>query len=300
MGVTTTPRLGLVKPDDDESAEIEVINGNMDVVDGAIGPSIVGTVAEISDPFNGQIARELDNDRTLMFINGVWLYVAVGDANSSNPNRIRLPNNALNDIDDTTNAFQIGPDTADNLAMDQDRIQSRNNGAADALLLNPYGGDVRIGTGGTPIIIKKEGIKAEDMQSQESSDAGNISISSTSYVTGGTNVEATVNCPPSGRILILLSTRCSCATSGGSAFVSYEATRISNGNHPVSPGADGNTIQNKASGANDANNVTTTIVDMVKGLVAGENYKFQVQHKKDAGGTSASIDFRKIVAIPMM
>lgn len=299
MGVTETARLGLVKPDDDESADIDVINSNMDTIDGAIGPSIVGTVAEIAEPYNGQVARELDNDRTLMFINGVWLYVAVGDANSSNPNRIVLPPNAINDIDDTTNAFQIGTDASDNLAFDQNSLQARNNGATDTLSLNKFGGQVEVGVS-PGLTVEKAGIKSDEMQSAESSDGSNISVSSTSYTTGSPNVQADVNVPPSGRILVLLSARCNVQTSGETCFISYECTKLSGSGAatPVSPGLDSNTIQNKSHGANDYNDNSTTVIDMVKGLTPGSSYRFQVQHKK-SGGT-VNIDFRKIIALPVI
>ena len=35
MAVTTTPNLGLMKPDYDELADIDVINDNMDIIDAA-------------------------------------------------------------------------------------------------------------------------------------------------------------------------------------------------------------------------------------------------------------------------
>lgn len=48
-------------------------------------------------------------------------------------------------LSSTTHAFQIGPSSGVNLAMDTNEIMARNNGAASELYLNRDGGDVYIG-----------------------------------------------------------------------------------------------------------------------------------------------------------
>jgi hypothetical protein len=49
-------------------------------------------------------------------------------------------------LTDGTGFLMLGDQDADNLAFDTDEIQARNNGASAALLLNPAGGNVGIGT----------------------------------------------------------------------------------------------------------------------------------------------------------
>lgn len=50
MAVTTTPNLGLMKPDYDELADIDVINDNMDAIDSAWGTtSRTTTAADVID-----------------------------------------------------------------------------------------------------------------------------------------------------------------------------------------------------------------------------------------------------------
>jgi hypothetical protein len=53
----------------------------------------------------------------------------------------------------TNHAFQIGPDNGLNLAMDQNEIMARNNGAAAGLTLNAEGGDMTIGHSSSIITI---------------------------------------------------------------------------------------------------------------------------------------------------
>lgn len=53
----------------------------------------------------------------------------------------------------TGHAFQIGATTAENMAVDSNEIQVRNNGAASLLSLNPAGGNVTIGSSASTITI---------------------------------------------------------------------------------------------------------------------------------------------------
>ena len=54
MATTTTTKLNLVKPDYDESADVDVINDNMDLIDAAM-PTIVYSSSTPSTPSEGMI-----------------------------------------------------------------------------------------------------------------------------------------------------------------------------------------------------------------------------------------------------
>ena len=54
MATTQTSKLHLVKPDYDESADIEVINDNMDLIDAAM-PTIVYSASTPASPSEGMI-----------------------------------------------------------------------------------------------------------------------------------------------------------------------------------------------------------------------------------------------------
>lgn len=294
--VTTTARLELEKPDYTESADIATINANMDTIDGAVGVSIVNDVSDIPFPFNGQFAYELTFKELRFFINSEWLLVAAGDQNSGNPDRIRLPSGTLANLSDTTNAFQVGEDSAQNLAMDQNTIQSRNNEATSTLKLNENGGDVQIGKD-VVMTVSKFGLRSDAMDPLESFDGTNISVGSTSFSDGPVNVWVTVPAPPSGKFLVTICARSNIGNSGVGTM-SFECTRVSNGNVLLADGLDTNSIITRGANAGD-NNMTTSMSDLVKGAVAGADYRFKFRHKKDAGGTNFSIDYRKILVLPV-
>lgn len=54
MATSTTTKLNLVKPDDDENADVAVINANMDLIDAAM-PTIVYSSSQPSTPSEGMI-----------------------------------------------------------------------------------------------------------------------------------------------------------------------------------------------------------------------------------------------------
>jgi len=58
--------------------------------------------------------------------------------------KLRLDNHNDLELASTVHAFQIGPSTGTNLAMDNNEIHARNNGAASTLLLNNNGGNVNV------------------------------------------------------------------------------------------------------------------------------------------------------------
>jgi len=302
-----TPRLDLIKPEYDESSDIAVINSNMDVLDGAVGVSIVNSVIEIDTPFNGQMAYELTPRQLRFFINGEWLLVAAGDLNSGNPDRIRLPAGNLDDLADTTNAFQVGSDGANNLAMDQNTIQARNNGAAAPMYLNENGGQVIIGKDG-PVTITKEGITSPAQTAKDASDGTNISVGAAagSWASGSPNVKTTVTAPPGGKIAC---TVVSAVTVNGTNFkgnISFRVTRVSNSSIVANEGGATRTayVRHKGAGNTAAQrdvtvSATISVTDIIPGLIAGEEYEVQAYHMRSAA-EEMTIDWRRIVAIPTL
>lgn len=63
---------------------------------------------------------------------------------------IRLTGTGELDLASTGHPFQIGPSAGVNLGIDTDEIQARINGAVGVLSLNPHGGSIQLGGGGTP------------------------------------------------------------------------------------------------------------------------------------------------------
>lgn len=66
---------------------------------------------------------------------------------------LRLSATAGLSLGSTTHGFQIGADTGANLAMDRNNVQARNNGAAAALGVNAFGGDVTLGDATSVVTI---------------------------------------------------------------------------------------------------------------------------------------------------
>lgn len=72
--------------------------------------------------------------------------VIIDDSNNmSAVNTLRLTGTTDLSLSSTAHAFQIGASTSTNLAMDDNEIQARNNGAANTLHLNNDGGEVKAG-----------------------------------------------------------------------------------------------------------------------------------------------------------
>lgn len=67
--------------------------------------------------------------------------------------RIRLTDTTDATLSSTTHAFQVGTTSSINVVIDPDEIQSRNNGVASALNINPLAGDVNIGTSASTISL---------------------------------------------------------------------------------------------------------------------------------------------------
>ncbi len=66
--------------------------------------------------------------------------------------KLRLTDTNDAGLASTAHAIQIGPDSGQNFIIDNNEIQSRNNGAGGDLNINLDGGDVHIGSGSTNLI----------------------------------------------------------------------------------------------------------------------------------------------------
>jgi len=98
--------------------------------------------------------------------------------------RIRLNDTADVTLVSTTHAFQIGPDSGQNLRMDVNEIQSVNAGAASTLNLNVEGGTITAGNS-TSILTVQGYLRVES--------AGDVSLASTNHhlqlgLTSGVNL----------------------------------------------------------------------------------------------------------------
>lgn len=72
---------GLILPD--EVADIDKINGNMDLIDAAMGSAVVTSVTRPGGPYTGQIIRETDTGRTMIWTGAAWLQVTPPEQGSS-------------------------------------------------------------------------------------------------------------------------------------------------------------------------------------------------------------------------
>lgn len=69
------------------------------------------------------------------------------------PATLRVTGTGAASLASTGHGFQIGPDAGINLIADQNDIQVRNAGAAGQLNLNPFGGNIAIGTTGVSVTV---------------------------------------------------------------------------------------------------------------------------------------------------
>jgi len=68
-------------------------------------------------------------------------------------NRIRLTGTGDVSVTSTGHAFQIGDVTGTNIAIDGNEIQTRNNGAANGIMINAGGGNVALGNGDSVVSV---------------------------------------------------------------------------------------------------------------------------------------------------
>lgn len=92
------------------------------------------------------------NDDTLTYDDATNTFSLKSDAGETgtilSTGRLRLVDTNDASLSSTTHAFQIGPTAGTNLVIDTNEIMVRNNGAAEALILNADGGDVSVGANG--------------------------------------------------------------------------------------------------------------------------------------------------------
>ena len=85
------------------------------------------------------------------------IYTTVGNVYTSNgrvtANTARLTSTTDYSLSSTTHPFQIGPTNSNNIRMDDNGIQTVNNGSAAALNINTFGGDINVGGTGTTVNI---------------------------------------------------------------------------------------------------------------------------------------------------
>ena len=67
-----TTRLGLAKPSDGENYDVDVVNANSDIVDGAVGAKNVTSTTRPATPYIGQIIFETDTKYLLVWDGVVW------------------------------------------------------------------------------------------------------------------------------------------------------------------------------------------------------------------------------------
>jgi hypothetical protein len=123
-GFNTTTRTVTVRYPDEPSTTFTIPCGT-------IMPSVIGATVRV---VGRQGARYVDE---------------IIDGNGS-LRVMQLVSTTEADLSSTNHAFQIGSSDGVNLVADMDEIQARNNGAASTLSLNPHGGTVQLGGGGTP------------------------------------------------------------------------------------------------------------------------------------------------------
>lgn len=96
------------------------------------------------------------NDVAMMMSlgSGNWLCIGyLGGSGSLTGSTLRLTSTTDVDLSSTGHAFQIGASNTTNLAIDNNEIQARNNGAVNTLVLNQAGGGVTLGNSSTTVTI---------------------------------------------------------------------------------------------------------------------------------------------------
>lgn len=85
------------------------------------------------------------------------IYTSVGDIYTSDgrvtATTARLTSTTSYSLSSTTHPFQVGPTSGANLRIDDNGIQTVNNGSAAALNINTFGGDINIGANGDTLNI---------------------------------------------------------------------------------------------------------------------------------------------------
>lgn len=67
-----TTRLGLAKPSDGENYDVDIVNANSDIVDGAVGAKNVTSTTRPATPYIGQVIYETDTKVVRMWNGSRW------------------------------------------------------------------------------------------------------------------------------------------------------------------------------------------------------------------------------------
>lgn len=108
----------------------------------------------------GSVGVQWSNDDFLSYDDSTNAYTFTSDGSVPgtilNSGKIRLTDTTDASLTSTAHAFQIGPDTGQNLIIDNNELQSRSNGAGADLNINIDGGNVNIGNtaGGSAIDLR--------------------------------------------------------------------------------------------------------------------------------------------------
>lgn len=112
------------------------------------------TQVTVGDPvgfdWEAQVGKTLsDQDSRISFLEAT-IGTSVKDPKF---NTLRLTSTSDVSLSSTGHGFQIGPDNGYNLAMDQNEIMARNNGATSSLYLQGDGGDLGLGTAASTVSL---------------------------------------------------------------------------------------------------------------------------------------------------
>lgn len=126
-----------------DAAELNKLNGvtsvtaDLNLLSGAAAAGVTATRIQYLNSLTGNVQTQLN--ARLNEANPSFTGVMDGPS-------LRLTTTGDVSLTSTGHAFQIGSTSSDNLAIDMNEIQARNNQAATALYLNTNGGDVGIGS----------------------------------------------------------------------------------------------------------------------------------------------------------
>lgn len=125
------------------AADVNSLQGEVVAIQSVLGLSPQGSAASVAarlDALTGT-GVTLVGDQTIggnKTFTGATVFT--GTARAENTGE-------LTSLAATTNPWQVGSYALNNIAMDRQRIQARNNGAVADLLLQPYGGTAYVGAG---------------------------------------------------------------------------------------------------------------------------------------------------------
>ncbi|NRA77818.1 MAG: tail fiber domain-containing protein [Pseudoalteromonas sp.] len=164
--ITVDSNSAYVELNDTDNLASESISAAVRMFDSA--GTEVGHIGRLGSPFlrvqsnDGPVHFESDHDslddveETYSFL---WNHrqttlATLSNAGDFESKRLRLTSTADVTLSSENHAFGIGDATGINLAMDNNEIQARNNGAAGGLGINTEGGNVNVGGGSSIVEIR--------------------------------------------------------------------------------------------------------------------------------------------------